>query len=541
MVNETVTMELKNGTQVSGTITAVDSSMNAHLKQVKVTVRHKNPVSMAYLSIRGANIRYVILPDHADLNILLIDDAPKQNPPKYPAGSKKAKKVRCKFTWLADMTIPHGPLYLLAGAAVTFAVQKLGWLDMEMGGTSLVNFRGTRGMDDVRDAPDASAWDGLRQILQQWEFTTNYAVVVGDAKHGRLFTYEGGNFTLKTKIPTGSTSKWPSAMMFAGLVEDGSVGLDDPVHKHLSWWTKDPKDPRSTVTFRMLLSFTSGFGDGHPGEEANTRAGREWRQANGRAELMSARRLAGKECDSTSGDILSCGKYIYNNVKLIGKPGQVYSYNSNHLQLAAAVAVTVTGLDIQQVIQKYLVEAFDMKDSSYPGSCPDFGGGLFTTGVDYEKFMAGLLAYKTFSKELIDASEVDATPFLKDYYTLYGDYGFGHFLMCFDSVKGFTKECEEAQCHMDPGAFGFIPLYDRKNNYYMQVVAAEIPPTGSYPLSGIPEYLAVGIKPHVDAIMTGQVTSNPMEQLSHNPQFLSLSMSDVNYCLNCKLHPKSCS
>ena len=23
------------------------------------------------------------------------------------------------------------------------------------------------------------------------------------------------------------------------------------------------------------------------------------------------------------------------------------------------------------------------------------------------------------------------------------DYGFGHFLMCFDSIKGFTKECEE--------------------------------------------------------------------------------------------------
>ena len=32
-----------------------------------------------------------------------------------------------------------------------------------------------------------------------------------------------GNFTLKTKIPTGSTSKWPSAMMFAGLVHDGTV------------------------------------------------------------------------------------------------------------------------------------------------------------------------------------------------------------------------------------------------------------------------------------------------------------------------------
>ncbi|CAJ1331029.1 unnamed protein product [Effrenium voratum] len=93
MVNETVTIELKNGTQVTGTITAVDSSMNIHIKQVKVTVRHKNPVSMAYLSIRGANIRYVILPDHADLNFLLIDDAPKQNPPKFPAGTKKKKAL----------------------------------------------------------------------------------------------------------------------------------------------------------------------------------------------------------------------------------------------------------------------------------------------------------------------------------------------------------------------------------------------------------------------------------------------------------------
>jgi len=444
------------------------------------------------------------------------------------------------------MGIPHGPLYLLAGVALTLAASKLGsfqWSELWQGEAS---FRGvsTSSIEGFQAPPDASAWEPLKEILQQWEFTTNYAVVVGNAKHGRLFTYEGGNFTLKTKIPTGSTSKWPSAMMFAGLVEDGTIkSLDDPVYKYLPWWTKDAKDPRSTVTFRMLLSFTSGFGDGHPGEEANTRAARLWRanQKSSDPEVVPSRRLAAKQCDSVSGDILSCAKWIYENVKLIGTPGKVYSYNSNHLQLAAAVAVTVTKSNIQQVIQKYLVEAFDMQDSSYPGNCPDFGAGLYTTGIDYEKFMAGLLAYKTLSKELIQQSEVDATPFMKDYYTLYGDYGFGHFLMCFDSVKGFTKECEEAQCHMDPGAFGFIPLYDRKNNYYMQVVAAEIPPTGFYPLSGIPEYLAVGIKPHIDAIITGKVTSNPMEQMSHNPQLLSLSLSDVNYCLDCKLHPKNCS
>uniref|UniRef100_A0A7S3TT94 Small nuclear ribonucleoprotein Sm D1 n=1 Tax=Strombidinopsis acuminata TaxID=141414 RepID=A0A7S3TT94_9SPIT len=91
LVNETVTMELKNGTTVQGTITGVDTSMNTHLKQVKVTVRHKNPVNMSYLSIRGANIRYYILPDHADLNYLLIDDTPKQNPPKHPVGSFRGR------------------------------------------------------------------------------------------------------------------------------------------------------------------------------------------------------------------------------------------------------------------------------------------------------------------------------------------------------------------------------------------------------------------------------------------------------------------
>mmetsp|Transcript_18776 Transcript_18776/g.30445 ORF Transcript_18776/g.30445 Transcript_18776/m.30445 type:complete len:119 (+) Transcript_18776:119-475(+) len=91
LVNEQVTMELKNGTTVQGTITGVDTSMNTHLKQVKVTVRHKNPVNMSYLSIRGVNIRYFILPENADLNYLLIDTTPKQNPPKYPTGSFRGR------------------------------------------------------------------------------------------------------------------------------------------------------------------------------------------------------------------------------------------------------------------------------------------------------------------------------------------------------------------------------------------------------------------------------------------------------------------
>jgi small nuclear ribonucleoprotein D1 len=35
---EIVTIELKNGTAVSGTVVGVGATMNAHLKKVKVTV-----------------------------------------------------------------------------------------------------------------------------------------------------------------------------------------------------------------------------------------------------------------------------------------------------------------------------------------------------------------------------------------------------------------------------------------------------------------------------------------------------------------------
>merc|ERR1712203_262977 len=73
--NESVVVELKNSTVVQGTITGVDMSMNAHMKNIKFTVKGKSPVSMDHLTIRGNNIRYVILPDSIPLDTLLVDDS----------------------------------------------------------------------------------------------------------------------------------------------------------------------------------------------------------------------------------------------------------------------------------------------------------------------------------------------------------------------------------------------------------------------------------------------------------------------------------
>jgi len=72
--NETVNIELKNGTVVNGTVTGVDVSMNTHLKGVKLTVKGRETVSLDHLTIRGNNIRYFLLPESLPLETLLVND-----------------------------------------------------------------------------------------------------------------------------------------------------------------------------------------------------------------------------------------------------------------------------------------------------------------------------------------------------------------------------------------------------------------------------------------------------------------------------------
>ncbi|KAG9257850.1 Small nuclear ribonucleoprotein Sm D1 [Emericellopsis cladophorae] len=85
--NETVTIELKNGTIVHGTIASVSPQMNTALRNVKMTAKGQDPLSLDTMNIRGSTIRYYILPDSLPLDTLLVDDAPK---PKNKARKEAA-------------------------------------------------------------------------------------------------------------------------------------------------------------------------------------------------------------------------------------------------------------------------------------------------------------------------------------------------------------------------------------------------------------------------------------------------------------------
>lgn len=82
-------------------------SMNTHLKTVKMTVKNRDPQSLDSLSIRGNNIRCVILPDSLPLDTLLIDDTPKSKSKKkegnYQIHAYIYMKIACKLEFIDIM------------------------------------------------------------------------------------------------------------------------------------------------------------------------------------------------------------------------------------------------------------------------------------------------------------------------------------------------------------------------------------------------------------------------------------------------------
>ncbi|KAK0718835.1 hypothetical protein B0T21DRAFT_374243 [Apiosordaria backusii] len=55
--NESVTIELKGGTIISGTIASVSPQMNTALRNVKMTPRGQETIQLESLNVRGSTIR----------------------------------------------------------------------------------------------------------------------------------------------------------------------------------------------------------------------------------------------------------------------------------------------------------------------------------------------------------------------------------------------------------------------------------------------------------------------------------------------------
>ena len=70
--------------------------MNTHLKAVKLTIKNKDPINVDSITIRGNNIRYIILPDALPIDTLLVDDTPRAKAKKREGAAKISGRGRAR-------------------------------------------------------------------------------------------------------------------------------------------------------------------------------------------------------------------------------------------------------------------------------------------------------------------------------------------------------------------------------------------------------------------------------------------------------------
>lgn len=75
--NQPITVELKNGNSVNGQLLSCSPLMNISLKNIKLVQPHQDPQILQFISIRGNQIRQIILPDDLNIDNLLANSVVK--------------------------------------------------------------------------------------------------------------------------------------------------------------------------------------------------------------------------------------------------------------------------------------------------------------------------------------------------------------------------------------------------------------------------------------------------------------------------------
>ncbi|RLV89766.1 Small nuclear ribonucleoprotein Sm D1 [Spathaspora sp. JA1] len=69
--NQPVTVELKNGTTINGTLISCSPSMNLSLKNVKLQQPLQDATLLQFINIRGSQIRQILFPDELNIDSIL--------------------------------------------------------------------------------------------------------------------------------------------------------------------------------------------------------------------------------------------------------------------------------------------------------------------------------------------------------------------------------------------------------------------------------------------------------------------------------------
>ncbi len=154
------------------------------------------------------------------------------------------------------------------------------------------------------------------------------------SKDGRIVYKEHfGTFDDTTVVPIASSSKWLSGAVVMTLVDEGKIGLDDPVSKYFPQFTGQ----KAGMTIRQMFSHTAGI------VEVGTR--QLWNYDISMAQYAD-------EAARTEGN-------------MAGAPGTGIRYASTSMQIVGAIAEKVTGKSWNTLFKERIGDPCDMPDTSY--------------------------------------------------------------------------------------------------------------------------------------------------------------------------------
>ena len=135
-----------------------------------------------------------------------------------------------------------------------------------------------------------------------------------------------------------SATKVVTTFILMKLVDENRLGLDDYVHQHLSWWSTT--GPKSDITLRHLLSFTSGLGENDCVFDVAVTMEQCARDihANSFGHLASTPGVIHPEASQVDPDTVQAGQY--------------WLYSSSHLHIAAAMAEAETGENLNTLYMR---------------------------------------------------------------------------------------------------------------------------------------------------------------------------------------------
>lgn len=245
-----------------------------------------------------------------------------------------------------------------------------------------------------------------------------------------------GDYTMMTRQPIASCSKWLSAALIMTFVDEGKLRLSDTVGKYLPVLSAHGK---GNITISQCLSHQTGINE--PPLDENLRD----------------RRKIG----SMDGVIRSIA-----DMPMEGQPGKVFHYSSAGLQIAGAVIEKMGGESFEDLFAERIARPLNMKNTDFghgPVAMP--AGGAGSTPEDYLNFLIMIYQKGMFegrrvlSEKSIAEMQVDRiTPDIRVAYspvpTESIGYGYGEWVVRPDG-RTVTS----------PGLFGSIPWVDNDRGY----------------------------------------------------------------------------